>query len=109
MVELFHIPPITPVAKDFNPRLTLFVQQLRKLVQNQNITTSYGSKFIKVIIGPFNNEKAHLFVDFAGNIYKAETWKFARKPHISSIFDANCGISDLVAEQLLPENGKPNE
>ena len=102
------MPKIIPVSKDFTTQLTKFIETLQGVI-NDHFSWNYpnstphpvsyemGTKYVKIVTGSYGSQSAHCFIDFSGNIYKANSWKAPETKHIrGSIFDENCGVGIAV-------------
>lgn len=60
------------------------------------ITAQVGRKYVKLVResvdGSDNSRSVHSFVDFAGNIYKAASWRAPAKHIRGTVFDENYSI-----------------
>lgn len=96
--------PIIPVSKDFTNQLTNFIETLQRLIDDHleslapyKVSYEMGTKYVKIVTGVYGNQSVHCFIDFSGNIYKANSWKAPDLKHIrGSIYDENCGVGTAV-------------
>lgn len=97
---------LIPVSKDFEDRLVLFLKTLQNAIDEKPATrtrrpyyfVSYetGTKYVKIVSGRYGSQSAHCFIDFSGNVYKAESWKEASEDIKGSIYDEDFGIETAM-------------
>lgn len=93
---------LTPVSKQFGTRLDLFKEQFQILMGDQKVSYEIGTKYVKIITGPYGKQTLHAFLDFSGNIYKPRNERSPNSKILGSIYDDNFGIPNAIGINGVP-------
>lgn len=63
---------LVPISKDFQSKLIEFIKNLQSCNEN-NVSYEMGTKWVKIFIGDFSTRIVYCFIDFSGNMYKANS------------------------------------
>jgi hypothetical protein len=83
---------IIPVSKDFGERLAMFIEHFAKWMSPSKVSYEMGTKYVKVLTGPYGKQQIHAFIDFSGNLYHPLTEKMPKKKVAATIYDDDFGL-----------------
>ena len=86
---------IIPVANGFGDRLKDFITHFQVKMSNSKVSYEMGTKYVKIISGPYGKQILHCFLDFSGNIYKPANERNPKQHSIGSIYADDFGINDV--------------
>jgi hypothetical protein len=87
---------IIPVSGDFGQRLKEFMDRFGAKHTPMKVSYEMGTKYVKVISGPYGKQAIHAFIDFSGNIYRPATERMPKKTALGSIYDDDFGLRTAV-------------
>lgn len=87
---------IIPVSGDFGQRLNEFMNRFGSSQTPLKVSYEMGTKYVKVISGPYGKQAIHAFIDFSGNIYRPATERMPKKPVLGSIYDDDFGLRTAI-------------
>lgn len=70
-----------------------FLRFIKNKMNNGNVklTAEYGRKYIRIVIEQYSSRSVYCFLDYAGNIYKAASWKAPAKHVRGTVFMPDYG------------------